>query len=426
MKYLGALVALVLAASATLVGPPMEETFGEAPGTAVPPISICPIVQVGGNTTVLSVLSSVNGVGRLSTFAAGQETGSTTFRTGGSGSVLVPASEAGAVGVSGALIEMPSDTTASGVIIGSDTTRASETCGDVPAGQTFMTGGSTASGDRFEVNLVNPYAGGAVVDMTVTSDAGIESDDRFDAVVVPALSSQVLDLSSIIPGRESISIEFETTRGSVLIFGRLTTDGDTAVWRAVPPGLDWWLPVPPGGPLKQLLLASPNAAEIEYQLDLYGPDGFTEAAQTGTIPARGQEVIGLAAISDDAYGLRLITSAPVVPTFYMNSASGLAATTASQTDAPLWLLPGASGPAGGSGQLVMLNSGLEPVSVAVRTLQEAALTRNFEVPSEGVQVVDLVAADGYRVEADGPVVAMWVSNLGSASTAAIGVPIQDG
>lgn len=426
MRYVAAVVMLLLAAAAFLSPAPVPEEHGPTPGTEVPPVSICPVVSVGERTTTVSVLSSVNGVGRMSTFAAGEETGAFEFRTGGSGSVTFAAADAGAVGVSGGLIEMPSSATASGVLITGESARFAESCADIPTGQSFLSGGSTASGSQFEVQLLNPYAGEAVVDLTVTSDAGIESDESFDAVIVPALSTITLDMGEIIPGREDISVNVEVTSGSALAVARQTIEGRGAMWRAVEPAQDWWLPIPEGGATKLLLLSNPSGSEVEYQVDYYGSGGLEESFESGVIQPRTNYEVDLAAISETTAGIRVITTAPLVPTLWMSSAEGLAITTGSAVDAPVWLLPGASAPPGGAGAVVILNTGIEDVSLDVRSLLEASITRNFTLPSEGVLDVSLVAADGYRVEASGPIVALWTSRFEGTSTAAIGIPLEDG
>ena len=422
-----ALVSIVLLGAAALLAPVSDEPSpGDVPGREIPPISICPLVEGGGRSTSVAILSSINGEGRISSFAAGAETGALDFRTGATGSVVLPASEFGALGESGGLIELPSETTASGVIISGEASLAAESCADTPTVQSFIAGGSTASGASFVVQLLNPYAGEAIVDVTVSTEAGLESDERFDAVIVPALSTRTLDLAEMIPGRETIAVELETVRGSVLAVGRQTTEGQMALWRAVEPGQDWWLPVPRGAARKDLLIGSPAGEDVEFQIDLYGPDGFTEALQSGTVPARGQARVDLAAISEEAVGLRVITSGPVVPTLWIDSGAGLAATTASPVDASVWFLPGAQGPAGGSGELVVLNSGLDDVTVTVRSLRQQSVTRDFPLAAEGVLVTDLAtAANGYRVEATGPVVALWTSQVGGSGAASLGIPIQD-
>lgn len=426
MRYAVVVVMFALAVSAALVPTPSPAEPEPVPATEPPPVAICPIVEAGDRRTNVSVLSSVNGQGRLSLFAAGAETGVLEFRTGSTGAVTVPAADADAVGTAGGLVEMPSETTAAGVVISGPGSREAEACADAPTAQSFISGGSTITDSFFEIQLINPYSGEATVDLTVTSDAGIESSDRFNGVIVPALSVITLDLTQIIPGRESISAAIETTRGSVVAFGRQTTNAESAVWRAVAPAQDWWLPVPPGEPTKRMLIASPEGTEVEYQVDLYGPDGFVEGHATGVITPRGRVLVPLAAITSGAAGVRVIATGPVVASLWMDSPAGMAATTASPVDAPVWLMPGASGPPGGSSALVILNSGIESVTVSVRSLADSSIVRNLEVDAEGVLVADLVAADGYRVEASGPVVAMWTSSVDGGGTASLGIPLQDG
>lgn len=426
MRHVAIALMAVATLAATLAPSPDAPAPGPAPGSEASPVAICPIVEEGARNTSVSVLSSVNGTGRLSTFAAGAEIGAAEFRTGATGAVTIAAAETEAVGAAGGLVEMPTDTTAAGVVVAGEVSRATESCADVPEGQVFISGGSTASGETFEVQMINPYAGEAIVDLTVTTDTGIESNDSFDSVVVPSLSSITVDMTRIIPGRATISVNITPTRGSVLAYGRQSIDGELAVWRAVGPGLDWWLPVPAGGATKQMVIATPENSEIEYQVDFYGPDGFVEAQDSGVIGPRGRAVVPLAALTESAAGVRVIASGPIVPALRLDSSEGLAWTTASQFDAPVWMLPGAGAPAGGSGAAVILNSGIEPVTVSIRTLADSVMARNLEVDAEGVLEIALVAANGYRIEATGPVVVLWTSQLAGARSAAIGIPLQDG
>ncbi|HXV72403.1 MAG TPA: DUF5719 family protein [Acidimicrobiia bacterium] len=425
MKYVAAVVMIVLAVAATVPSAPEAVQHDPPPATELPPISTCPLIVGSGRSTNIGILSSVNGQGRVSSFSSGAS-GSVEFRTGATGAVTIDAAEAGAVAFSGGLVEMPTATTAAGVVTIGESDRAAESCADIPTGQAFLSGGSTASGAGFDVQLLNPYAGEARVELTVTTDAGIESDDRFDAIRVPPLSTATVRMGEIIPGREEISVAVEVISGSALAVGRQTTEGRTALWRAVEPAQDWWLPIPQGGGTKQLLLATPTNTEVEYQIDHYGPEGFQEGLATGTLAARGSQRVGLADITEQTAGVRVISTGPLVPTLWMNTSASLALTTASPVDASAWLLPGAHSPPGGGGTAVILNTGIEDVTVDVITLRETALTRRFDLSADAVLEVDLVDADGYRVEASGPIVVLWTSQLGGDGTAAIGIPIQDG
>lgn len=293
--------------------------------------------------------------------------------------------------------------------------------------ETYVFGGSTATGEGFELQILNPFAGNAEVDLTVTSDAGIESDKRFDSIVVPPSSSQSLDFGEIVPGREFIAVDLKTTQGAVLAVARQTVGDELAIWRAVEPSQDWWLPVPAGGETKELLLSTPANSEIEYQIDFYGPDGLVEEYGAGSsrLPPRGIVRVPLTDDTTEAVGVRVYSTGPVVPTLWIDSDQGLAVTTGSQMRAASWLLPGASAPTGGSGATVILNPGVDPVDVAVRSMRENPVVRDLGIAPESTLVVNLANADGYRIDATGPVVAMWVAEGFGDGSAAIGIPLQD-
>lgn len=426
MKYLAAVLMLALAVATSILPATDDPVYGDDAAISTPPLSICPVVEAGGRTTDIAVLSSVNGAGRLSAFAAGSELGAVDFRTGGSGSVVIPAADAGSIGFAGALVEMPSESTVSGVTVSGETTLSSESCADLPSGVASISGGSTAGEASFDLLLLNPYSAEAIVDLRVSSESGVETDSAFDSVIVPALSTRVVDMGSILPERERITVSMEAASGAVLGVGRQTIEGETAIWRAVEPGQDWWIPVPAGSQPREILISSASASAAEYQVDVYTTDGFMEGFEGGTVDARGEAVIPLGEISEDAMGVRVITAGPTVATLRMTTARGVAATTGTPVDSTVWLLPGASLPAGGSASLVVVNTGIDAIDVAVRSLKDDSLVRNFTVEAEGVLAVDLVVAEGYRIEASGPVAALWTARINGAISLSIGTPIQDG
>lgn len=425
MKFAAVLAMSALTLGLVFLPGPEQPAPGTAPGIAPPPLSICPLVESGERHTRVSVLSTYNGTGRLSAFAAGRAIGSTEFSTGGSGAVTLDAADVSAVGVTGGLVELPSDATVSGVTVSGPDSIATEGCADAPSAVTYIGGGTTAQGASFQIQLLNPYAGEAVVDLEVVTDTGIETDTRFQSVVVPALSTIGLDMGEIISGRQFITAGLETIRGSVLAVGIQSKDGESSLWRAVEPGLDWWLPVP-GSVESKLLIGNATVSDVDYQVDFYGPEGLVEGFESGTLDGRGETAINLSATEDGPTAVRVITSGDVVASLSVDDETGLAMTTGSPVDATSWLLPGASLPPGGAASLLVLNAGLDQVTMSVRTLTRPALVREVELAPDSVIAIDLTAADGYRVDASGPVVALWTSQVGMARSLAIGIPLQDG
>ena len=231
-------------------------------------------------------------------------------------------------------------------------------------------------------------------------------------------------MSEIIPGREDISVNVDVTTGSAFAVGRQSTGGRVALWRAVQTAQDWWLPIPEGEGTKQLVLASPANSEIEYQIDYYDAGGLQEALETGVLKPRGQHRVDLAALSVDTAGIRVTSTGPLVPALWIDSPKGLAVTNASAVEASAWLLPGAGRrPEGGSARLVVLNIGIDDVTVDLVPMQPTLRPRSFDVPAEGVAEQPLSSAGAYRVEASGPVVVLWTSDVNNKGTAAIGIPI---
>ena len=426
MKFVGLVLVLVLAIGVFLIPAPDAPESGPAAGVEEPPVAICAIEEGSGRTTKVAILSTVDGPTRLTLFASGDPTGSIGQPTGASGSVTVPIVDVAAVGTVGGLIEMPVSSSAAGAIVVGAESMSAESCAAVPTQQSFITGASTIGGQTFELHLMNPYAGEAVVELVVQSEAGIESNDRFDSVVVPARSSTVVDLAELIPGRETLSIAIETVKGRVLGVGRQGIDGESAVWKAVEGSQDWFLPIPKGGGSKRLLIGTPSNVEVEYQIDYYGPEGLEEAYQAGTISPRGQNSLDLAAITEEAAGVRIISTGPVVATLWINSETGLGITTASAVEATRWFLPGAGALAGGQARAVILSVGIDGGIVSVRSLREESLVRVINLAADGVVEIGLETADGYLIESSGPIVAMWIARRGNAGIAAIGVPILNG
>lgn len=426
MKYVGFILVALLAAAAMLVPAPSAPMPEPEVSAEVTPVALCAVEEGSGRTTEIAVLSTVDGPVGLTLFASGRTAGSIGHETGSSGSITIPVVDVAAVGTVGGLVEMPAALSAAGSTVVGAESMSSETCASVPHALTFVTGATTASGDTFQLHMMNPYAGEAVVQLTVHSEAGLESNQRFEAVIVPPRSSTIVDFTELVPGRETLSIAIETSRGRVISIGRQGVAGESAVWQAIPAAQDWFIPVPGGQGRREVVIATPINAEVEYQVDYYGPDGLSEALISGTLPARGQARIDVTALSESPVALRVVSTAPVVPTLWMESEEGLSVTTASSVGANRWLLPGAGVPEDGWATVVILNTAIDESIVTVRPLRDQTAVRSLTVGSDSVLELALEDADGYLIESVGETVVMWSGHRGRSSVAAIGIPLSDG
>jgi hypothetical protein len=419
---------IVILAGGAVVLPPLDSPQ-PAPAAPVDPpaMAVCAIEEGSGRVTTVDVASAVDGSGTLTAFAAGSTVGAVDFETDTSNVSAIPMAEVAAVGIGGALLELPDLASAATTVVTGANSLAIDSCPVAAGGDLILGGGSTLSDQRFAVQLMNPYAGEAIVNFFVLSDAGLESSDALDSVIVPARSTILVDLAEILPGREWMTVAIEVDTGGVLAVGRLGIGSDNAIWSAVAPAQDWFVPVPHGLESRQVVIAAWDS-DVEYQIDLYGPDGLVEAFESGQIPARGQAVFDVGAVSAVASAVRVVTTGPVGAFVRITSDTGVTMTSGSPTPASALLLPGAGSIAGGSGWLVVLNPGLEDVSAEVTTLGPAPERLSLAIPAGEVSETALSSggALGYAISGDGPLVATWSTTTSSAIGLGTAVPISDG
>lgn len=426
MRTFSLLAVFSLALGAVLLpvtDPPSVDSSG---ASLHAPVAVCAIEEGSGRSTSITVLSAVDGPVQLSLFANRASAGSIGHSTGSSGSIVIPIVDVAAVGTVGGLVEMPNALSAAGAVVSGAESMSAEACASTPHRQTFLAGGSTAGGDTFVLHLMNPYASEAIVELNVHSEAGSESNARFEAVVVPPRSSTLADFTELTPGRESLSVFIESSRGSVIAVGRQGVVGESAVWQAVPTGQDWFVPIPRTSGFRTVIIGTPSAVDVEYQVDFYGPSGFEEGLVTGVLTSGGLTSINLNTMPEDALGVRVISTGPIVATLRAESDSGLSVTNGSTVAANRWFLPGAGTPAGGRASVVLMNVGIDTTTVSIRSLGQSGFFRTLEIEVDGVVETPIAVADGYLIESVGPIVVLWSSTRGSASTAAIGVPLGDG
>ncbi len=429
MKGYLAVGVITLLTVATLLVPVADSpAFKPAPGSALPAVAVCPVEEGQGRATAIGVISSPNGTGEVTIFAGGGATGSANFDTGEPGSATISVVDVSAVGVAGALADLPDAASAAASVISGSGYLAAESCGATPASQSILAGGSTLSGENMDIQLMNPYAGDATVDLTVWSEAGLESDPSFDSVIVPARSSATLDLRELLPGRETISVVIDVTSGSVIPVGRFSNGSDGAVWRAVPPAQEWLVLAPASQGLSKVIIGTAAPADVSYQIDLYGADGLSEGFAEGVIPGRGAATVDLTSLSTDAVALRIISTGPVAPFLRLEADGGVAMTAGVETAATSWLMPGAGSAIGSATRVVILNSGLEDATTLLTDRPKGTLEREVLVPASSVVVVDLAPGilDGLSLDSDVPVAALWMMQLGPLSAIATGVPIENG
>jgi hypothetical protein len=428
MRYIAFALIAALTAGSMLMPVPQQPGPKEAPASLVPNHVICGVEEGGGRSTQLTAVSANEGPVQLTLFASGSPAGSIGVSIGPEGANVIPIVDVAAVGTVGALVELPPSDSLVGSVVRGSTSIAMESCSSVGAASSFLSGGTTAEQRSFEVHLMNPYAGEAVVDLTVTSEVGIESNDLLRSLIVPAASSVIVDMTALLPGRERLSVRIDSSAGRVFAIGRQTGVADTAVWNAVPGATDWLLPVPSLTPPAQLRVGNPSAQEVDFQVDVYGSGGLEEAVISDRVEANGEAVIDLSTLLEGAsvQGVRVISTSPVVPTVWFEDQASIAVTSGGTEAASRWLLAGSALPGLESQRVVLLNPGLEDASVIIHSLRAARAQRTVVVPAQTVIELALEPADGFLLEASVPIVGLLSLSGQGSSAVSIGAPLADG
>lgn len=424
IRALVALIVAGLAATVMILPAPEPPLPGPAAAVDPPSVSVCPVEEGSGRNTNIGIVSTINGDGQFTVFAGGASAGSIPFDTGDSLTVTLPVVEVAAVGVAAGLVELPNAEAASFSLVLGAESAAHESCQATPAQQTLLAGGSTTSGQEFEIQLMNPYSGEAVVDLTVRSESGLESASQLRAIAVPSRSSIVVDMDELLPGRESLAVTIDVTSGSVMAVGHLLDGSDGALWNAVAPGQDWFVPIPAGG-VGEVVISTGVAADVDYQVDLYSAGGLIEAFEEGVVPGLGEVVIDVGAVGEGVAAIRVVSSQPVGVFLRHIGEDGVAFTSGSTVTSSRWLLPGA-GP-GGTGRIVILNAGLEEATVVVTSQKDESVAQEITVPAGTVMEFQAAEgnADAYTVRSGGLLVPLWVTTTGTATAYGIGVPLID-
>jgi hypothetical protein len=168
------------------------------------------------------------------------------------------------------------------------------------------------------------------------------------------------------------------------------------------------------------------ATEVEFQIDLYGANGLTEAFQAGVIPPRGTTVVD-APQNGGASAVRVVSAQPVAVFLRTIGDAGVGFTTGSSTPATRWLLPAAGLGPGVGGRMVIVNTGLDEVTATITAVRDASVAQQVTVPAGTVIEFPAVegGADAYTLSGDGLVVASWATLTGTASAFSAGVPLVD-
>lgn len=407
MRFL-ALIAVAVLAAASLVVPEPPRPVPHAPDPAAPaPYSVCPLAEAARRSTVVASVGGAGGVLSANVFSGGDFVGEESVPVSEGGTGLLEVSQVTGLARAPLLIGLDDPGRALETVL-SGAGVAAAVCGPGSADPQVLAGGGTAEGESYTLVLTNPFAGSATVDVLAASEVGTESEPALEGIVVPSRSLVPVDLSGLLPGRQTISTAVLANQGRVVVGAVHESAGDVSAVGGLVPALDWYLPLPAvEGTGRELVLFAPGTAEVPFQLDVYAVEGLAEAAYEDVVPARGQVVIPAGDLLEGPGVVRVVAAGPVAAVLRLSGEGTVAVIPGITAPGPSWLLPGAGRL--GDSTVHVFNPG--EVTVAAQLLSgTGSEIEAFEVPADAMIDVALPERGvGARVEADGEVVATWTT-----------------
>ncbi|GAB6983912.1 DUF5719 family protein [Nocardioides pyridinolyticus] len=243
---------LVCALALFLVRPP-EQADTSAPPTRTPltrATVVCPSGE--GDVVVTTVAEDVQGTVRVGPREVRAASGRVTSVDAGAEPVVVAGE----------------DDTAPGLVASRVTSGAAAGCRP-PASSSWFAGVGSGAGHRSVLELTNPDSGTAVADVTVYGRSGVVDAPRLRGVSVPGGSSVQLDLASLVPRRDELSLQVVSARGRIAAtlldridpLGRGATVSDWLPAQAEPSTSNLLLGLGPGSSTRRTLVVVNGGAD---------------------------------------------------------------------------------------------------------------------------------------------------------------------
>lgn len=349
-RVLVALVVGALMAAVWVLAPTEEPIDLGSPVVEGAPLAQTCIAVVGRDDTgAVAIASDRSALLGLSSVAAGGVVSEIGARVSLAGGVTVPFDRLTASGTVGVLVEFLSPSTAAATVQRGPGGSAAATCTPESSGSLLIPGGSTRSEELLRLVLANPYASDAVVAVTSSSESGIDSASELESVVVPARSTVIRDLESLLPLRSSLSVNVAVLEGAVHASLLQSGEGDRMWLEGVEPSGEWWVPVPALGEVAGRLVVSTAAPlPVDFEVDVWGAEGILEAAVEDTIPAQGHVDIPVDSIAEGITAMRVFAENPVVATLVFEGPGVRAGGPGTEVVGFEWQVPGVTVAGGGT------------------------------------------------------------------------------
>ncbi len=201
-------------------------------------------------------------------------------------------------------------------------------------------------------------------------------------------------------------MDLAVDQGAVHAWLLQSGEGDRMAIEAVAPAGEWWFPVPPIPADARLVISSPAPVAVDFEIDVYGPDGVIAPVMQDVVPARAHVDIPLADLGEDLSAVRVFAATPVVASLVFEAPGIRAGGPGNPGLALDWVVPGVSST--GPGSVWVFNPGELDATVSVLPLRPAESSRAIVVPPLGLVEVGVPAGgSGVALASDLEVAVVW-------------------
>ncbi|MGH9055740.1 MAG: DUF5719 family protein [Acidimicrobiales bacterium] len=331
--------------------------------------------------------------------------------------VAVPETVSGGAPWIGAIVDVDAGAVAVvQQVDGPDGTSATP-CATAGSSHWYFSTGATLVNASEEISLLNPYPSDAIVDLSFTTNQGLESPNDYRALAVPAGGMLNVNLGDHLRRRQSIATTVTVSSGRVVAWKTdvVTPPAPNAVLLGTPaaasPLADPAAPVPgvtvtlgsPGvaskwvwpsgtagnGVDERYVIYNPGPGTADLKLALLLDQGVAEPFELSVGPEQVATVVSAqearvpagvahAAVLESTNGVGVVAERTVAAA-QPSPWSGLGELPGGTFAAPRWLLAGGKADRSHDGWVMLYNPGPAPATASV-----AALTGGTQVPLRGM------------------------------------------
>ena len=300
----------------------------------------------------------------------------------------------------GAVVKLDGGAAAVEQEIDSPLGESSDPCATSGSRQWYFAAGATRVNAGVEISLLNPYPTDAVVDLSFTTEQGVEQPQQFQGVVVPAGRLTTIGLGSHLRRRTEIATTIVARSGRVVAWksdivtppapGGAAADppapvaGVTVILGAPSPATLWTWPdgVAGDGIDERYVIYNPGPGTARVQLSLQLDQGSAEPFDLSVGPEQvttvvaGQEAripagVAHAAVLRSTNGVPVVAERTVAATA-PSPRTGLGELFGGRVAAEGWLLAAGRATAAYDQWVVLYNPGTEPVQASIAALAGAS------------------------------------------------------